>query len=65
MQDKDKPAWDKKQHKATVPGNCNYSNAVIYGRKLVILGAIIVKGIRIQEFRIHIRIQSRRKKWIL
>ena len=45
-------------------GNNKYSYPVIYGCQAVIAGNITIKGMHIQELRMHIIIQRRRKKWI-
>ena len=47
------PAW--RNHKPTVPGNAKYSNAVRFGRKTVILGTSMIKGIRMKEFNGYVK----------
>ena len=47
------PAW--RCHKPTVPGNAKYSDAVRYGRKTVILGTRMIKGIWIEEFNSYVK----------
>ena len=47
------PAW--RSHKPTVPGNAKYSDAVRFGRKMVILGASMIKGMRMKEFNSYVK----------
>ena len=47
------PAW--RIHKPTVPGNTKYSDAVRFGRKRVIIGTSMIKGIQMKEFNSYVK----------
>ena len=47
------PAW--RNHKPAVPGNAKYNDTVRYGRKTVILGTGMIKGIGMKEFNSYVK----------
>lgn len=44
-----------KKYQKTVPGNSSYRDAVKFGRKSIIIGTSMVKGIRMKEFNSYIK----------
>ena len=53
-QENDNPLWENRS-KRTVPGNSTYKDTVKSGRRGLILGTSMVKGIRMREFNSYVR----------